>query len=143
MPAEGLAGQSRRRGRIEMPTTVKEMLAAANAAVPRIGREEAAALMADGKALVVDVRDAPELQAGGKVAGAKHVSRGMLEFRADPDSPYHDPDFARDRTVILYCASGGRSALAGKALRDLGYRDVRNLGAFKDWAEGGGAIERV
>ena len=95
-----------------MPTSVKEMLAAANAAVPRIGREEAAALMADGKALVVDVRDAPELQAGGKVAGAKHVSRGMLEFRADPDSPYHDPDFARDRTVILYCASGGRSALA-------------------------------
>jgi rhodanese-related sulfurtransferase len=126
-----------------MPTSVKEMLAAANAAVPRIGREEAAALMADGKALVVDVRDAPELQAGGKVAGAVHVSRGMLEFRADPDSPYHDPDFARDRTVILYCASGGRSALAGKALQELGYRDVRNLGAFKDWAEGGGAVERV
>jgi rhodanese-related sulfurtransferase len=126
-----------------MPTSVKEMLAAANAAVPRIGREEAAALMADGKALVVDVRDAPELQASGKVAGAKHVSRGMLEFRADPDSPYHDPDFARDRTVILYCASGGRSALAGKALQDLGYRDVRNLGAFKDWAENGGAVERV
>ncbi len=126
-----------------MPTSVKEMLAAANAAVPRIGREEAAALMAEGKALVVDVRDAPELQATGKVAGAKHVSRGMLEFRADPDSPDHDPDFARDRTVILYCASGGRSALAGKALQDLGFRDVRNLGAFKDWAEGGGAVERV
>ena len=126
-----------------MPTSVKEVLAAANAAVPRIGREEAAALMADGKALVVDVRDAPELQAGGKVAGAKHVSRGMLEFRADPDSPYHDPDFDRDRTVILYCASGGRSALAGKALQELGYQDVRNLGAFKDWAEGGGAVERV
>ena len=126
-----------------MPTSVKEMLAAANAAVPRIGREEAAALMADGKALVVDVRDAPELQAGGKVAGAVHVSRGMLEFRADPESPYHDPDFARDRTVILSCASGGRSALAGKALQDLGYRDVRNLGAFKDWAERGQAVEKI
>ena len=74
-----------------MPTSVKELLAAANAAVPRIGREEAAALIAGGNALVVDVRDAPELQAGGKVAGAKHVSRGMLEFRADPASPYHDP----------------------------------------------------
>lgn len=126
-----------------MPTSVKEMLAAANAAVPRISRAEAEALMADGKALVVDVRDAPELQASGKVAGAVHVSRGMLEFRADPASPYHDPTFDPSRTVILYCASGGRSALAAKALLDLGYRDVRNLGAFKDWAESGGAVERV
>jgi rhodanese-related sulfurtransferase len=126
-----------------MPTSVKEMLAAANTAVPRIGREEAAALMAGGDVLVVDVRDASELLANGKVAGAVHVSRGMLEFRADPESPYHDEAFNRDRTVILYCASGGRSALAGKALQDLGYRDVRNLGAFKDWAEGGGAVERV
>jgi rhodanese-related sulfurtransferase len=127
-----------------MPTSVKEMLAAANAAVPRIGREEATALIAGGGGvLVVDVRDAPELQAGGKVAGAVHVSRGMLEFKADPDSPYHDPAFDRDRTVIVYCASGGRSALAGKVLQDLGYRDVRNLGAFKDWAENGGAVERV
>lgn len=125
-----------------MPTSVKDMLAAANAAVPRINREEAADLMARGEALVVDVRDAPEVQASGKVPGAKHVSRGMLEFRADPDSPYHDPDFNRERTVILYCASGGRSALAGKALQDLGYRDVRNLGAFKDWAENGGEVER-
>src|SRR5574337_323077 len=126
-----------------MPTSVKELLAAANAVVPRIGREEAAALMARGDALVVDVRDATELQAGGKVAGAVHVSRGMLEFRADPASPNHDPAIDPERTVILYCASGGRSALAGKALKDLGYRDVRNLGAFKDWAESGGAVERV
>jgi rhodanese-related sulfurtransferase len=126
-----------------MSTSVKEMLAAANAAVPRIGREEAAALMERGDVLVVDVRDAPELQASGKVEGAVHVSRGMLEFRADPGSPYHDPAFDPDRTVIVYCASGGRSALAGKALQDLGYRDVRNLGAFKDWAENGGAVERI
>lgn len=124
-----------------MPTSVKELVAAANAAVPRIDREEAAALIQRGDVLVVDVRDAPELQAGGKVKGAKHVSRGMLEFRADPESPYHDPAFARDRTVLLYCASGGRSALAGKALLDLGYKDVRNLGAFTDWAENGGAVE--
>lgn len=124
-----------------MPTSVKELLAAANAAVPRIGREEAEELMRRGDVLVVDVRDAPELATSGKVPGAVHVSRGMLEFRADPDSPYHDKAFGRDKTVLLYCASGGRSALAGKALQDLGYRDVRNLGAFKDWAEGGGAVE--
>src|SRR4249919_2356354 len=110
-----------------MATSVKDMLAAANAAVPRIGREEAEALIAGGEALVVDVRDAPELAAG-KIKGATHVSRGMLEFKADPASPYHDPAFQAYRTVLLYCASGGRSALAGKALQDLGYKDVRNLG---------------
>ncbi len=125
-----------------MPTSVKEMLAAANAEVPRIGRDEAKELMAGGEVLVVDVRDAPELQANGKIKGAVHVSRGMLEFKADPESPYHDPAFAKDKTVILYCASGGRSALAAKALKDLGYKDVRNLGAFKDWAEGGGEVEK-
>lgn len=126
-----------------MPTSVKDMLAAAHAVVPRINPEDTAALMAGGNALVVDVRDAPELQATGKVKGAVHIPRGMLEFRADPESPYHDAAFDRSKTVILYCASGGRSALAGKTLQDLGYKDVRNLGAFKDWAEGGGAVEKV
>jgi rhodanese-related sulfurtransferase len=91
--------------------------------------------------LVVDVRDAPEVEQSGKVAGAVHVSRGMLEFRADPESPYHDQNFAKDKTVIVYCASGGRAALGGQALKELGYAEVYNLGAFKDWAEDGGAIE--
>ena len=126
---------------MEMTTSVKEMLAAANAAVARISREEAAALIAKGDALVVDVRDAPELQASGKVAGAVHVSRGMLEFRADPESPYHDRLFDKGKTVILYCASGGRSALSGKVLKDMGYPQVYNLGAFKDWADNGGQVE--
>lgn len=124
-----------------MATTVKDLMAAANAAVPKITPEEARTLMAAG-ALVVDVRDAPEVEKSGKVAGAVHVSRGMLEFRADPASPYHDKAFSKDKTVIVYCASGGRSALAGKTLKDMGYTDVRNLGAFKDWAEGGGAVDR-
>ena len=124
-----------------MPTSVKELLAAANQAVPRIDHAAAAALMARGDVLVVDVRDAPEVQASGKVKGARQVSRGMLEFRADPASPYHDQAFDPARTVLVYCASGGRSALAGRALQELGYRDVRNLGSFKDWAEQGGAVE--
>jgi rhodanese-related sulfurtransferase len=110
-----------------MPSSVKEMLAVANTAVAKITAQDAAALIAGADALVVDVRDAPELQSTGKVRGATHVSRGMIEFRADPESPYHDKAFNRDKTVIVYCASGGRSALAGKALQDLGYRDVRNL----------------
>ena len=126
-----------------MPLSVKQLLAAANESVSRITPQDAHALAADNNALIVDVRDAPELAAGGKIPGALHVSRGMLEFRADPESPYHNPEFARDRTIILYCASGGRSALAGKLLQDFGYRDVRNLGAFKDWVEAGGAIEKV
>ena len=98
-------------------------------------------MIAKGNTLVLDVRDAPELAQSGKVAGALHVSRGMLEFRADPDSPYHDKNFSRDRTVIVYCASGGRSALSCKLLKDMGYLHVYNLGAFKDWAESGGAVE--
>ena len=125
-----------------MAQSVMEMVAAAKAVVPAISPQDAAALIANGT-LVVDVRDAPELQASGKVKGATHVSRGMLEFKADPKSPYHDPVFDPSKTVILYCASGGRSALSGKALKDLGFKDVRNLGAFKDWAESGGAVERV
>ena len=97
---------------------------------------------AKGAALVVDVRDAPEVEKSGKVAGALHVSRGMLEFRADPESPYYDKNFAKDKIVILYCASGGRAALGGKVLKDLGYDRVYNLGAFKDWAESGGSVEK-
>jgi rhodanese-related sulfurtransferase len=119
------------------------MLAAANAAVPKVSFEEAATLIGRDDVLVVDVRDMPELQSTGKIRGATHVSRGMLEFRADPDSPYHDKALSRDKTVLLYCASGGRSALAGKSLQDLGYRDVRNLGSIKDWIASGGAVEKV
>jgi len=124
-----------------MVTTVKQLLEAANAAVPRLTPAEAREMIAKGNTLVLDVRDAPELAQSGKVAGALHVSRGMLEFRADPDSPYHDKNLSRDKTVIVYCASGGRSALSGKLLKDMGYPHVYNLGAFKDWAESGGAVE--
>ena len=125
-----------------MALTVKQMMEAANAAVPKITPAQAREMIAKGNTLVVDVRDAPEVEKSGKVAGAVHVSRGMLEFRADPESPYHDKNFAKDKTVILYCASGGRSALAAKVLRDMGYDQVYNVGAFKDWAESGGTIEK-
>src|SRR5437764_9277756 len=126
-----------------MATNVKQMMEAANAAVPRITPAQAREMITEGNTLVVDVRDAPEVEKSGKVAGGVHVSRGMLEFRADPESPYHDKNFAKDKTLILYCASGGRSALAGKALKDLGYERVYNLGAFKDWAESGGTVEKA
>ena len=124
-----------------MATSVKQMMEAANAVVPRLTLSQAREIIAKGNTLVVDVRDAPEVEKSGKVAGAINISRGMLEFRADPDSPYYDKNFAKDKTIILYCASGGRSALAGKVLKNMGYGDVYNIGAFKDWAEGGGTIE--
>jgi rhodanese-related sulfurtransferase len=126
-----------------MATNVKQMMEAANAAVPKITPAQAKEMMALGNTLVVDVRDAPEVEKSGKVAGAVNVSRGMLEFRADPDTPYHDKNFSKDKTVILYCASGGRSALSGKMLKDMGYANVYNLGAFKDWAENGGAVDKA
>jgi rhodanese-related sulfurtransferase len=123
--------------------SVKQMVEAADAAVPRITVAQAQELISEGNALVVDVRDAPEIQQSGKVAGALHVPRGMLEFRADPEAPSHDPHFDKNRAVIVYCASGGRAALAGQALKELGYDEVYNLGGFKDWADNGGAIEKA
>jgi rhodanese-related sulfurtransferase len=124
-----------------MAVGIKEMMEAANKAVPRVTPEEADALIAKDGALIVDVREAAEVQASGKVAGAVNVSRGMLEFRADPQSPYYDPRFDRSKPVIVYCASGGRSALSGKTLKDMGYEKVFNLGGFKDWAAAGRAVE--
>ncbi|MBM3491713.1 MAG: rhodanese-like domain-containing protein [Alphaproteobacteria bacterium] len=120
-----------------MALNVKEIMAAANAAVPRLSAAEARAMIAKDNPLIVDVRDGTEVQQSGKVKGALHVSRGLIEFRADPDSPSHHPEFRKDRPVILYCASGGRSALAGKTLKDMGYAKVFNLGGFKDAVDGG------
>lgn len=125
-----------------MALTVKQMLEAANAAVPKITPAQAREMIAKGSTLLLDVRDAPEIEKGGKAVGAVHVSRGMLEFRADPESPYHDKNFSKDKTVILYCASGGRAALAGKVLKDMGYANVYNIGGFKDWADSGAPVEK-
>jgi rhodanese-related sulfurtransferase len=125
-----------------MPTSVKQMLEAANAAVPRITPAQAREMIGKGNTLVVDVRDAPEVAASGKVAGAVAISRGMLEFRVDPELPSHDKNFAKEKRIILYCGSGGRAALAGKMLKDLGYEKVYNLGGFKDWADSGGAVDK-
>jgi rhodanese-related sulfurtransferase len=125
-----------------MAKTAKDLVDAANAVVPKITAAQAQEIIGKGNALIVDVRDAPEVQQSGKVAGAVHVPRGMLEFRADPESPYHDQNFAKDKTVVVYCASGGRAALGGQTLKELGYGEVYNLGAFKDWVEGGGAVDK-
>jgi rhodanese-related sulfurtransferase len=124
-----------------MPTSYKQMLEAAHAAIPKITPADAARLVSDAGAVIVDVRDGTEVQASGKAKGALAVPRGSLESRADPDSPNHNPSLSPGRPVILYCAGGGRAALAGKTLKDMGYTEVHNLGGFKDWVAGGGAVE--
>ena len=120
-----------------MPSSVREMLAEANAAVPRLNPAEARDMIGKGNVLLVDVRDAPELASGGKLKGAVNVSRGMLEFRADPESPFHNPAFQNDKIVLVYCGSGGRAALSGKTLKELGYHSVHNAGGFKELADAG------
>jgi rhodanese-related sulfurtransferase len=125
-----------------MAESVNDLVAAANAVVPKITAAQAQDLIAKGNVVLVDVREAAEVQQSGKAAGAVHVPRGLLEFAADPKAPQHDARFDTGKTVILYCAAGGRAALAGQALKELGYGEVYNLGGFKDWVDGGGAVEK-
>jgi len=122
--------------------TVQAMLAEAEAAVPRISVEEAKAMQGRADVLFLDVREPAEVAASGKIAGALAVPRGLVEFRADPTSALHDAAFDRAKTVVTYCASGGRAALVGKTLKDMGYANVRNLGGFKGWLDGGGEVEK-
>jgi rhodanese-related sulfurtransferase len=98
--------------------------------------------VANSNAIVVDVRDGTEVAATGKAKGALAISRGLLEFKADADMPTHDPALRKDRPVILYCGSGGRAALAGKTLVDLGFTDVRNVGGFKGLVDSGWEVEK-
>jgi len=122
--------------------TVQTMLAEAEAAVPRVSPDEAKKLLGKADVLFLDVREPGEVAASGKVPGALAVPRGLVEFRADPASPMHDSAFDRAKTIVAYCASGGRSALVGKVLKDMGYANVRNLGGFKGWVDAGGEVEK-
>jgi rhodanese-related sulfurtransferase len=88
--------------------------------------------------ILVDIREGEELQQNGKIEGAVHAPRGMLEFYADSTLPYHKPEFDKSNRLILQCASGGRSALAAKRLKEMGYDNVAHLdGGLKAWMEEG------
>jgi rhodanese-related sulfurtransferase len=123
--------------------TVQAMLAEAEAAVLRISPDEAKSLVGRADVLFLDVREPAEVATTGKVPGALAVPRGLVEFRADPASAMHDAAFDRAKTIIAYCASGGRSALVGKTLKEMGYANVRNLGGFKGWLDAGGEAEKL
>ncbi|MEH2607137.1 rhodanese-related sulfurtransferase [Bradyrhizobium sp. AZCC 1588] len=102
--------------------TVQAMLAEADAEVPRISPDEAKGLLGRADVLFLDVREPAEVTASGKVPGAVAIPRGLVEFKADPASAMHDKAFDRTKMVVAYCASGGRSALVGKTLKDMGLR---------------------
>jgi len=126
-----------------MGKSASELVSNAKAKVDGLTPEEVAAELEGGAAVLVDLREGPELEAAGRIPGSVHIPRGMLEFRADPSSPYHDEALAPDKRVILHCASGGRSALAAATLRDMGYGNVAHLdGGITKWAEEGRPTEQ-
>lgn len=117
--------------------TAAQLVQEAKDGIENLTPDQVQAEMAAGGVTLVDVRDAPEL-ANGTIQGAIHASRGMLEFYADPSSPYHNPELSPDSRVILHCASGGRSALAVHTLRALGYSNVAHMdGGLKAWQAAG------
>jgi rhodanese-related sulfurtransferase len=120
----------------------KQLIAEANAAVQTIPTAQAMQYVTADTVVFIDIRDQPEVQRDGKIPGAVHASRGMLEFHADPESPYHKEIFASGKHLILYCASGGRSALAAQRLQEMGIPNVAHMGGgMKAWKEANGPVE--
>lgn len=122
--------------------SAKDLVAAANAEVETLSAEEAVKRLGSPDTVFVDVRESEEVAKTGRIAGAVHVPRGFLEFQADPTSPTHNAELGGERSLVLYCASGNRSALAAKALRDMGIARVAHVqGGFPALKEAGGSVE--
>lgn len=122
----------------------KALLAEANAVVDTIPASEAIGLAGREDVVLVDLRDPRELEREGKVPGAFHCPRGMLEFWIDPESPYHKPLFAEDKRFVFFCAGGWRSALSARTAREMGLKPVAHIaGGFGAWKEAGGPVEPV
>ena len=131
-----------------MPQSIKKgfkaLLAEADAVVPAIGVEEARALQEREGTVFVDLRDPREIEREGKMPGAFHCPRGMLEFWIDPESPYYKPIFGEDKRFVFFCAGGWRSALAGKTAIEMGLQPVSHLkGGFGAWKKAGAPTETV
>ncbi len=127
-----------------MKVGVKALIAEAEKHIETVSVEEAAGLINDDSVVFVDIRDVRELWREGKLPGATHAPRGMLEFWVDPDSPYHRDVFAQDKKYVFYCASAWRSALATHAVQQMGMENVCHLGGgFTAWKEADKPIENV
>ena len=125
-----------------MAKSAADLVSEAKARVENLDPDAVETQLASGDAVLVDLREANELDANGRIEGSVHVPRGMLEFHADPTSPYHKPELDPSKRVILHCASGGRSALAAATLQDMGYDDVAHLdGGINAWKEAGKPTE--
>jgi rhodanese-related sulfurtransferase len=112
----------------------KALLAEANAAVKTLTPETVAELQKTDKVVLIDLRDPRELEREGKIEGAFHCPRGLLEFWIDPESPYAKPVFQEDKQFIFFCAGGWRSALAAKTAQDMGLKPVAHMeGGFGAW----------
>lgn len=121
---------------------VKALVAEAKAVIETISPADALARAEAGEALLVDIRDVRELDREGRIPGAFHAPRGMLEFWIDPDSPYHKPALATEQTLVLFCAGAWRSALSAKLLQDMGVPNVAEIdGGFGGWRDAGLPVE--
>ena len=120
----------------------KVLLGQANAEIETVSVEDAKTLVNSEDVLFVDVRETQEVQNTGGLPGHVHVPRGLLEFLVDPESPMHKPELSSGKRLVVYCASGGRSALAAKTLQDMGVENVCHIaGGFTAWIEAGGKIK--
>jgi rhodanese-related sulfurtransferase len=120
----------------------KQLMAEAERKVSQVSAEEAIAMRGRDDVVIVDIRDPRELERDGRIPGSFHAPRGMLEFWVDPESPYHKPIFAEDKTFIVHCASGWRSLLATELLQSMGVKPVLDLkGGFTVWKAAGGPVE--
>lgn len=121
-----------------MKTTISQLVTEAKEQIRNLSVDEVAARLDSDAITLVDIRERDEIERDGSIPGAVIAPRGMLEFWADPTSPYHREEFSPQATTILYCASSGRSALAVRALEQLGYADVSHLeGGLRAWKEHG------
>ena len=123
--------------------SAKELVAEANSRVKTVSVQEAVLLLTDSSTVFVDLRDSSELLRDGKIPGAVHVNRGMLEFTLDPTLPYHNSVFSSGKNFVFYCASGGRSALAADTAQNMGLTHVSHLGGgFKAWKDANRPVEK-
>lgn len=122
----------------------KQLIAEANSQVQTCSIESAKQMIGNTETIFVDIREPDELAKNGKIPGAVAAPRGMLEFYADPESPYHKPIFSSGKNILLYCASAGRSALATKALKDMGLENISHMaGGFNGWVAAAGSVEKL
>src|SRR5437764_974005 len=123
-------------------THVASLVEAAEREIESMSAQQAIALHERGDAVLIDLRDIRELQREGRVPGAFHCPRGLLEFWIDPESKYHKPVFASDKRFVFFCAAGQRSALATQTAQRMGLNPVAHIvGGFTAWKAAGGAVE--